>query len=235
MKTSAFVDHPALTPLLPHQKSYASNGLSKLIQGENKFQASSIEIYSALVSEKVGELDNSISSIRLALNFILGLDPNLNATSEIYRYHYENFIFRSVGIIDRTHRLVGASLVLNAKKYECTKGIKYIQGYLEEHNHPLISAALLAVTNAVNLNKSPRNELIHSAAFSSRELSLFSGVETIGLDTPSDIDPKKMMREYFVESGTEIAQTLTEVIAAIHALLESLANIYETASSTHPA
>lgn len=234
MKTSEFVEHSALTPLLPHVKSYLLKGLSEYKAGGSEFPASSIERYAALVLEKVGELDNSISSIRLALNFILDLDPAPNATSEIYRYHYENFIFRSVGIIDRTHRLVGASLAFDAKKYECTNGIKYIQGCVE-HDHPPISAALLAVTNAVNLNKSPRNELIHSAAFSSRELSLFSGAEAFGLDTLSDIDPKKLMREHFAENGAEIAKTLAEVILAIHALLESLAKIYETASSTHPA
>lgn len=231
MKTSAFVEHPALTPLLPHVKSYVSNGLSEHKERGNKFPASSIEIYAALVLEKVGELDNSISSIRLALNFILDLDPAPNATSEIYRYHYENFIFRTVGIIDRTHRLVGASLAFDAKKYECTNGIKYIQDCVE-HDHPSISAALFAVTNAVNLNKSPRNELIHSAAFSSRELSLFFGVEALCLDPLSDIDSKKLIREYFVEGGAEIAKTLAEVISAIHALLESLAKIYEAASST---
>lgn len=230
MKAPDFVEHPALTPLLPHMQSYTLKGLTALKAGGNKFEASVIEIYAAGVLEKVGELDNAVASIRMAMNFILDLGSSVDTTSDVYRYHYENYILRSIGISDRAHRLVGTSLLLDARKYESVGSIKYVQGHVE-HEYPEIFYALTAVSNAVRPNKSLRNELIHSTAFSNRKLGLFSAMEAIDLDIPSDIDAKKLMRAYFSEGGTQVAVTLSDIITSIRVLLESLAKTYETAHS----
>lgn len=228
MKASDFVEHPALTPLLPLMQSYLLKGLAAQKAGINNFEASAVEIYAATVLEKVGELDNATASIRLAMNFILDLGMTADATSNVYRYHYENYIFRSVGITDRAHRLVGASLMLNAAKYESSSGINYVQQHVK-HDHPEIYTALTAVSDAAKPNKSPRNEIVHSAAFSNRELGLFSAIEVIGLDAPSDIDVKELMLGYFSEGGAQIAITLSEIIRSVRILLNSLAKTYETA------
>ena len=234
MKAPDFAEHSALTPLLPHMQSYMRKGLAELRAGGNKFEASTIEIYAAGVLEKVGELDNAVASIRMAMNFILDLGSAADTTSNVYRYHHENYILRSIGIIDRAHRLVGTSLLLDARKYESFGSIKYVLGHVE-HDYPEIFAALTAVSDAVRSNKSPRNELIHSTAFSNRKLGLFSAIEAIGLDVQSDIDAKKLMRDYFSEGGARVAVTLSDIITSIRVLLESLAKTYETAHSATAA
>lgn len=228
MNASGFVEHPALTPLLPLMQSYLLKGLAAQKAGIINFEASAREIYAASVLEKVGEIDNAVASIRLAMNFILDLDVTADATSNVYRYHYENYIFRSVGITDRAHRLVGASLMLNVAKYESSGGINYVQAHVK-HDHPEVYTALTAVSDAAKPNKSPRNEIIHSTAFSNRELGLFSAIEVIGLDVQSDIDVKELKLDYFSEGGAKIAVNLSEIITSVRVLLESLAKTYETA------
>lgn len=174
--------------------------------------------------ERVGELDNTIAALRLAMEYIIDLASEpINAT--VYRYHYENFLFRAVGAIDRSHRLVGASLRLDPEKYDATRGNMYVQRYVSTSD-PKVHAALIAIEQVVKNHKKLRNAVIHSTAFSSRELGLFSAIETIKPDFPPNVDPQKLMREHFSLSGVEIANVIDSLMRSIFALLDSLAPTY---------
>jgi hypothetical protein len=62
------IDHPALSPLSPHMRTYALKGLQELQAVGSIFVASGIEIYAAAVYERVGELDNCLESMRIAIS-----------------------------------------------------------------------------------------------------------------------------------------------------------------------
>ena len=129
MTVSLLVEHPSLAPLIPHLKTYAIKGLNELLTGSKVISATEAEFHASQVMERVGELDNTIAALRLAMEYIIDLASEpINAT--VYRYHYENFLFRAVGAIDRSHRLVGASLRLDQEKYDATRGNMYVQRYV---------------------------------------------------------------------------------------------------------
>lgn len=218
-------NHPALAPLFRHFKNFAKNGLAEFSAGKVCFSASAIETYSADVFEKVGEIDNAIAALRMAVGFILDLSSSSDIGSDVYRYHYENYLLRSVGVVDRAHRLVGAGLQLDAEKYKRSSGNQYVQDQVK-NNYPDILAALNAVNICVQKNRSPRNELIHSSAFSNRELGLFSAIETIGIQQGSDMNVKELMCDHFSETSVEISKVIFDLVTALFELISALSKVF---------
>lgn len=106
------IDHPALSPLSPHMRTYAIQGLRELQAVGSVFVASGIEIYAAAVYERVGELDNCLESMRIAISEIVGLAKSATPMSKSYRYHHENYLLRVTGLLDRAYRLVSIALGL---------------------------------------------------------------------------------------------------------------------------
>lgn len=182
------IDHSGLKVLLPYLKSYAQKGLTEMRSQKKSFTASVVEIYAAGVCERVSELDNALAALRLTLGFVMDLGSQSSPSPDIYRYHYENFVLRVIGFVDRAHRLVGASLLMDKAKFETIGGNAHVQRQVRA-DHPDLHAALQAVEQAVESYRGPRNELIHSSAFTSRELGLFQSVRQFGLDTEGlDVD-----------------------------------------------
>ncbi|PWK31438.1 hypothetical protein [Pseudomonas sp. OV226] len=221
------IDHPSLTPLSPHIMSYLKKGLTAMTSGNTRFPASKIENYANYVWEKVAELDTALGSLRLALKFVTELGCEPNPSPEAYRYHYENFVLRVIGFVDRAHRLVGASLSLPQRKYESFNGNAFVKSETVT-NHPGIHTALVAVATAVQGYRGPRNELIHSTAYSSRELGLFIAVEHFGVDT-GDVDMDELKREHSAEGSNEISKTIGCLVEALTALMEELGILFEAA------
>lgn len=220
------IDHPGLKVLLPFFTSYLQKGLS-VIGTENKtFHASAVEKYAASVYERVSELDNALASLRLTLNFVMDLGRERTPDPEIYRYHYENFVLRVIGFVDRAHRLVGATFLLPMKRVEGSRGNVFVRQQVESE-HAQVHLALLAVSEAVDSYKDPRNELTHSTAFSSSELGLFTSVKHFGIDT-NGIDIDELARNHFSEGGIEIALTIAQLVKTLKALLEELAPYFES-------
>ncbi len=213
---------------MPHLQSYLRKGLAELRSSGTTFQASVSEIYAAGVADRVSELDNALAALRLALGFAMDLGNQPRPDPDVYRYHYENFVLRVIGFVDRAHRLVGAALVMDKTRFESISGNRFVQEQVKA-NHPDIHAALQGVTQAVESYRGPRNELIHASAFSSRELGLFQSIRQIGMDT-GDVDVDELARHYFSEGSKEIVQTIARLVDALTALLDSLAPLFTIAA-----
>lgn len=220
------IDHPGIKVLLPFFRSYLQKGLS-VIGSENKhFPASAAELYAASVCERVSELDNALASLRLTLNFIMDLGQEPTPDPDFYRYHYENFVLRVIGFVDRAHRLVGASFLMPKKRVDGSRGNLFVRQQVESE-HAQVHFALLAVSEAVDSYRDPRNELIHSTAFSSRELGLLSSVKHFDIET-NGIDIDELARHHFSEGGIEIAVTIAKLVKSLNALLDELTPYFES-------
>ena len=86
-----------------------------------------------------------------------------------------------------------------------------------------------SVTQAVESYRGPRNELIHAAAFTSRELGLFQSIRQFGVDTDG-IDVEELARRHFSEGSREIAMTIARLVEALTTLLDSLAPLFTIAA-----
>jgi len=221
------IDHPSLIILLPHMHSYCEKGLTRFSEGKDSFSVTTIETYTCGVFERVAELDSALISLRLACKFIAELGLEQNPSPEVYRYHYENFVLRVIGLVDRAHRLVGASLLLPSNKYEVVGGNSFVQRTIKT-SHPGLNRALDAVADAVNSYRGPRNELIHSSAYSSRELGIFMGVEQFAVDTGT-VNITELKRDYSSAGAVEIGQTIGRLILTLTELLEELGPVFSTA------
>ena len=215
------VDHPALKVLFPHLQSYYLRSLKALKSKEKKASPLAIESYSSFVFDKVCELDNALASLRLTLQFLMDLAAETNANPEAYRYHYENFMLRVIGFIDRAHRLVGATLLLPPNKCEAIGGNAFVKKQTKT-GHPGVHSALIAVTDVVESYREPRNELIHSSAYSNRELGLYLAINSLNIDT-GDIDVKAPKQQHFMSGVSEVAIAIAELVGALSALLDELA------------
>lgn len=226
MKHPLLIEHQALSPLMPHLKSSVQKGLTAHLSGNQSFTGTASEIYAKEVAEKVSELDNSLESLHLTRNYIMGLSISPAPSPAEYRYHYENFIFRAVGLIDRAHRFVGASLMLEQSKYECVSGNKYVASKVKV-DHPETHSALEKIAYEVSTHRTLRNELIHSSAFSDRELGLFSACKALNVTTPEGTDVTNLMKGHFSLNAEEVAILIAKVEKLLVALIDSLAPVYE--------
>jgi len=219
------IDHPALIPLLPYLRSFARKGLTSFRKGTDKFSPLAIEQYASSVMEKVGELDNAINSLRLTLQLILDLTKQPHAKAEMYRYYYENYLLRGVGIVDRAHRLVGASFLWSKAKYEAVGGNKYVKERIKEYD-PKIYASLRKIDATFQSHRSPRNEVIHSSAFSDRELGLLLSIEALKINPASDQEIQVLKSELFSVGANEISMMIQSTGDAVNELLKNLSQVY---------
>ena len=74
------------------------------------------EFYAQSVCSRVAELDNGLGSLRLVQRFVGAFASDSDPDPDIYRYHYENFVFRCIGLVDRAHLLVAAALLMSKKR-----------------------------------------------------------------------------------------------------------------------
>ncbi|HDR2971122.1 hypothetical protein ACNFZE_16400 [Pseudomonas aeruginosa] len=220
--------HPGVAVLFPHVQSYLQKGMVAYQSGEKRINASTAEIYAEGVWERVSELDNALSALDLTWDFISNLGSSGTPVPETYRYHYENFVLRVIGVVDRAHRLVGASLLMDRRKYEGVGGNRHVEGRVRS-DHPQIHAALVAVADAVGKYRGPRNELIHSSTFSTQELWLFTSIEQFDIDVEG-VDIEALRNRYFLKGSAEIALTIERLVDTLTALLDALAPLFKAAA-----
>lgn len=218
------INHPALQVLMPYLHSYTLKGLTEIQPGGQKVTASAVEIYTMGVVERVSELDTALAALRMALDFVMALGSQQKPDPEVYRYHYENFVLRVIGFVDRAHRLVGSTLLLDKAKFEGIRGNSYVQNQVRSV-HPDVHAALQRISQVVENYRGPRNELIHSTAFSSRELGLFMYVRLFDMDT-GGIDVDELARAHFSRGSEEITLAIAGLVEALTDLLCILAPLF---------
>ncbi len=224
-----FLEHRAVQPLLPYLREYAIKGLHEFNTQENggNFKATYKEKYASQIIERVTELENCLRSLRLAMNFILDLDKGQSDATDLYQYHYENFLLRLTGILDRAYRLVGTSLCLDPVKLGKISANHFVAntvaaGYVDLHR------VLTELSNAVAPHKTARNSIAHSEAHTTQELGLFTAVTSLKLEL-DEIDIGELMGRYFSQGGAGLAQIIAEMASGVGALLDALAPIYEMA------
>lgn len=224
-----FLEHLAVQPLLPYLRDYAIKGLHELRAQENggKFIATHKESYAAQVMERVDALENCVRSLRIALNFILDLDKDQSDATYLYQYHYENFLLRLTGIVDRAYRLIGTSLCLDPVKLDKISANQFVAKAVVT-DYADLYRLLMKLSDAVALHKTTRNSIAHSAAYTSRELGLFTAATSMELEL-GKIDIGDLMGHYFSKGGVGLAQLIAEMVSCVQALLDALAPIYETA------
>lgn len=223
-----FLEHLAVQPLLPYLREYTIKGLHELERQENggKFKATDKQSYAAQVMERVDALENCIRSLRLAMNFILDLDKDHPDATYLYQYHYENFLLRLTGIVDRAYRLVGTSLCLDPVKLDKISANNFVAKAVVT-DYTDLHRVLMMLSDAVALHKTTRNSVAHSATYTSRELGLFTAVTSLKLEL-GEIDIGYLMGHYFSKGGVGLAQLIAEMVSGVKALLDALAPIYKT-------
>ncbi|MCD4501985.1 Cthe_2314 family HEPN domain-containing protein [Chromobacterium vaccinii] len=227
------VNHTALQVLIPHIHSYALKGLTVLKSGGKKVPATPVEIYAIGVFERVSELDAALVSLRMALGFVMELGSSQQPDPKVYRYHYENFVLRVMGFVDRAYRLVGSALFIDKAKLEAIGGNTHV-GKTVQADHPDVHTALERVTTVVKNYRGPRNELIHSAAYSSRELSVFMYIRDFGMDTKG-IDVEELAQSHYSQGVEEIRLSIKGLAEAITNLLDALAPLFTLADANQSA
>jgi hypothetical protein len=222
----AFIEHQALAGFLPHLQTYLLKGRRVVSTDGGQFKATEKESYAANVFERVGELDNAVKSLRLAMGFVVDLKSTNGDAPEVYRYHYENFLLRLTGLVDRAYLLVGASLLLSKSKLGKVGANEFVAKSIAADYSELL-ACLKKLAAVAAKHKTSRNEVAHSQAFSTRELGLFSAVVSLNLDVGDKTQISESMKNYFSKSGAELALLVAEMVAGIEKLLDTLAPIYE--------
>lgn len=219
-------DHPALQVLQPHFQSYARKALTAVKSGDHAFKASAVEIYAQDVFDRASELDTALSGLRMSLDFIVALDSQEEPDPKVYRYHYENFVLRSIGLVDRAHQLVGYAFLMDKAKVNAIGGKRYVQSKIDS-DYSNVLTALKRVEQEVEDYRARRNDLIHSSALSTRELNLFMALRHFDMDA-GDNDVDTLARSYFSLGAQEISAVISGLVETLTSLLLALAPMFST-------
>lgn len=211
---------------MPYLQSYFLKGLQEVKPNGGQFKATEKEAYAANVFERVGELDNAVKSLRLAMCFAMDVKNTYEDAPEVYRYHYENFLLRLTGLVDRAHRLVGVSLLLSPSKLKKIGANEFVAKSIASE-YPELLECLKKLATIAAKHKTSRNEVAHSTAFSTRELGLFSSVVSLNLKVGDNTQINELMNSYFLEGSAELALLVAEMVTGIEKLLDALVPIHE--------
>jgi hypothetical protein len=174
------IEHDVLQHLRPFWSSYQS--MLQEVQVGGRFYASPQESYAAKLFEKLNELEHDLGNLKRATYYIRDLTPDLAECNDLYRYHDEHFSMRFAGIVDKAHRLVGASLLLKADKYEGCGGNPFVIRSAKD-NYPEVAANLERLAALALNHKKARKEAGFTAlpALEAEALDLLIGKISAGL------------------------------------------------------
>jgi hypothetical protein len=201
-------------------------GLEAQQVGNRSFSATALEIYAEAVWERVGEVDNCLDAMRIAIEEISNLGkPSPGATAAVlYRYHYENYLLRLSGLLDRAHRLVGVVVGLSSSKLNSNRTNATVLTAVEKR-HPKVHNSLLKL-RAVQADKAQlRNSVAHATAYSTRELGLFTAAERLPKSPLDRTHIKGMMQAHFTTEVGWLGVLAVQSEAAIFLLLDELTPI----------
>ncbi|MFJ4346326.1 hypothetical protein [Pseudomonas sp. NPDC089401] len=221
MKYASLMEHAGLRCLEPYFRSYAVKGLKAVSAGRVSAKATAVEYFAQAVYGRVGELDNTLAALRLVVRFLNDLRQLPDPDPEIYRYHYENFIFRGIGAVDRAFLLVADALLLSKRARKTNQLIAE-----QVQNHTGVHEALLRVKGVMEAYRKSRNIMIHDSAYSSRELGTLSGIRHLGIELV-DTEAALINRAVFGAGSDTVIQAIAELEVTLHALMCALQPIFE--------
>jgi hypothetical protein len=217
------VEHPALKPLTEYLSAYLVKGLQAMESGNRTFVATPLEIYAEGVWERVGEVDNCLDAMRLAISEISKIAKNSPpSAARLYRYHYENYLLRLSGMLDRAHRVVGTVIGMPEKRLNSSATNVAVRKSVERAS-PMVHHSLLAIEALMAEKKATRNAVAHAAAYSSRELGLFTASEHLVKSPLDKTKIQELMTAHFATEVGWLGVLTVQSEAAIHKLLDELA------------
>ncbi len=221
MSDHLLIGHPSLQPLQPHFDSYAIKGLEAVLAKQTTVKATASEYFAQAVYDRVGELDSALASLRLVQRFLDELSCADDPDPEVCRYHYENFVYRGIGVVDRAFLLVADALMLSKKARRSSQLIEE-----RAQAHPRIHAALLNVKALLQPYRRIRNTIVHDSAFSDRTLGVLAGARQMKLDVGA-IDVAAIARETSAGRAVEVGAVIDSLPPALEALLAALGPIFD--------
>lgn len=220
MKQFSLIEHAGLQCLEPHFCSYALKGLQAVNAGTVSVKATTAEYFAQGVYDRVGELDNTLASLGLVMRFLGEVTQASDPDPEVYRYHYENFIFRGIGAVDRAFLLVADAMLLSKRARKTNQLIAE-----QVDRHPVVHAALMAVKATLEPYRKSRNVVVHDSAYSSRELGILSGVRQMKTEC-AEVDLAALSREVFATQVHAVCAAIAELEAKLHELMVALQPIF---------
>ncbi|VVD78813.1 hypothetical protein [Pandoraea fibrosis] len=235
-------DHVAFLPLLPVYKQVIRKMLAAYNAAPNQeaehVQLNNPENYAYKLFARADEIDKGFSSIKLVEKQLENLQLSEESARELLIYHYENFLIRAVGMVDRAHKLAGQAILIPTNILEST-GCNRVVNQKSERLYGTVHSALAAVVESVTDYKSLRNELVHSQQFSNRLLSSAAMVQTFG--DQGDLALSREALALFRRNAlAEVRQTWEGLQKSLNELLSALAPIVTEAfilasDSKHPS
>lgn len=215
-----FIEHKSLKPLSSHMGAFLLKGFEGLKGEDANFFATPVEIFSSNVYGRVIELDNCLEAMRIAIFELNSIAKSPTSSAKMFRYHYENYVLRLAGLLDRAYRLVGVVLEIpDAKLSKIGSNATVLKTSLD--SVPPVHAQLLVLRELLAERSKARNDIAHSSVYSSKELGLFTVVEQIEL---SAIDPKQVHELRVHHFSTEIVDIDILTVRA-EAALNKLLNL----------
>jgi hypothetical protein len=224
MKHASLMEHAGLRCLEPHFQRYTIKGLEAVSAGRVSAKATAVEYFAQAVYGRVGELDNTLAALRLVVRFLDDLRQLPDPEPEIYRYHYENFIFRGIGAVDRAFLLVADALLLSKR---ARKTNQLIAEHVQKHTQ--VHEALLRVKDTMEAYRESRNVVIHDSAYSSRELGMLSGIRQLGIEL-GDTETALLGQAVFGTGADAVTQAIAELEVSLHSLMCALQPVFEFVS-----
>lgn len=221
--------HPALQVMRPHITNVLCRGLLDMQGGRATVGSTAKEHFARSVYDRVGELDSALASLRLVSAFLQAEAVASDPDPEKYRYHYENFVIRGIGVVDRAFLLVADSLMLPKRPQ---RSLKVIES--KARSHPLVHTALCQVKKLLQPYRSLRNRVAHESAYRNRDLTTLGALRQLNLDV-GNIDLPAAARGSFEPQAAEVAKVIKRLRPALENLLASLAPIYSNAMENSPA
>lgn len=221
-----FTDLPILKPLCTHFLTYTKKRIHDVQREIKSSHITPLETYAVEVLTRVGELDNCIDSMRLAMYYMLDLVNTPKVESNYYRYHYENFILRLAGLVDRSYCLVGAAIKMEATTFEKIGGRKAVENKLR-HEHAIILANLKHIEEMANRTTAIRNDIAHNRAFSCRELGLITALQSQELIDKEVLNENAFIAGFYSINSSELALIISELVAAIEQLIASTVPVFD--------
>ncbi|MCO7500268.1 hypothetical protein NJG17_10190 [Stenotrophomonas maltophilia] len=223
MSDELLMGHPALQVMKPHITNFLRQSLLAMLARQTTVGVTAKERFARSVYDRVGELDSALASLRLVSAFLQAEAKASYPDPEKYRYHYENFVIRGIGVVDRAFLLVADSLMLPKRARSTLRMIER-----EARSHLLVHAALCKVKGLLQPYRHLRNRVAHESAYSNRNLTVLAAVRQLNLDVGT-IDVPAAARGSFEPQAAEVAQVIESLRPALENLLASLAPIYSNA------
>lgn len=213
---SQLIDCDSLKCLYPLIQRYAKNGMQAFASKSQTFVATPAEKYAQAVFSRVGELDTAFKSLAMVRRFIEDLSSSDSPDLEAYRYHYENFVFRGTGVVDRAYQLIADALVLSKRARESNAKI------LERTEElPAVHQAMAAVVAAMQSYRDARNRITHAEAYSDKRLGALLAVQALNIPTEGH-DIAGLTNEAFDDALAAISEAVDALRQGVGELLQAL-------------